>query len=271
MLADMEGEAIKIFDPETVPRTVSAVEVKLVRGVYESSRHTHPKAQLIIGMKGMVTCEAANSLWIVPSDYAVWIPGEVEHAVRGSGELDLYVVFIDTHSVLGLPSDHCMLSISPLLRELIREAARLPYLYDLAGPHGRLVQTMLDQLAIAHKERLHLPLPADDRLRRIAMAIAREPSDKATMGDWAKRTALSERTLSRLVPQQTGMSFRCWRQQLQVMIAIERLSAGEAVHVVAIDLGFESTSAFISMFRKVLGKPPGRYLAERKKAIGGER
>jgi AraC-like DNA-binding protein len=32
---------------------------------------------------------------------------------------------------------------------------------------------------------------------------------------------------------------------------------------VAVELGYEGASAFVTMFRKAMGKPPARYLAER--------
>ena len=37
------------------------------------------------------------------------------------------------------------------------------------------------------------------------------------------------------------------------------LAGGEAVTNVAMDVGYESPSAFIAMFKKVLGTTPGRY------------
>jgi AraC-like DNA-binding protein len=59
------------------------------------------------------------------------------------------------------------------------------------------------------------------------------------------------------------MSFGRWRQQLQIMLALKRLSEGDSVQVVAFDLGYESSSAFVTMFRKTLGKPPLKFLADR--------
>ena len=260
----MIGGDHDIFDAESVPRPVAAVEVQLVSNGYESSRHCHRKAQLIVGISGLITCEIDGGLWMVPAHCAVWIPGQVHHSVKGTGKLDLYVLFVDPDLAPGLPESCCTMAVSPLLREMVIEMARLPPLYDGAGPAGRLVRTMLDQLAVAPTEHLHLPLPSDSRLRRIADAISADPSDRATLGQWARRVGVSERTLSRLVPQLTGMSFTRWRQQFHIMIALERLAAGESVQGVAFDLGYESASAFISMFRKALGKPPAKYLAERK-------
>ena len=48
------------------------------------------------------------------------------------------------------------------------------------------------------------------------------------------------------------------------------LAAGAAVTTVALDLGYENASGFITMFRKAMGQPPGRYLADRMGAIHHE-
>jgi AraC-like DNA-binding protein len=45
-----------------------------------------------------------------------------------------------------------------------------------------------------------------------------------------------------------------------LVTAVARLAEGQAVTTVAYDLGYESPSAFIAMFRRNLGHTPGRYL-----------
>jgi AraC-like DNA-binding protein len=59
------------------------------------------------------------------------------------------------------------------------------------------------------------------------------------------------------------MSFGRWRRQLHIILALRQLSAGQTVQAVAMDLGYESASSFVTMFRKMVGKPPSRYLLER--------
>ena len=59
------------------------------------------------------------------------------------------------------------------------------------------------------------------------------------------------------------MSFGRWRHQFQLMLAIKLLSEGAAVQSIALDLGYENSSTFVTMFRKALGKPPVRFLADR--------
>jgi AraC-like DNA-binding protein len=80
---------------------------------------------------------------------------------------------------------------------------------------------------------------------------------------------MSERTLFRMILKDTGMSFGRWRQQFHIMLALERLAEGDSVQAVAFDLGYESASAFITMFKKALGQPPGKYLASRRNQATG--
>ena len=44
------------------------------------------------------------------------------------------------------------------------------------------------------------------------------------------------------------MSFGRWRQQLHILIALQRLAQGASVQTVALDLGYEGASAFVTMF-----------------------
>ena len=43
---------------------------------------------------------------------------------------------------------------------------------------------------------------------------------------------------------------------------MEMLAAGQSVTTVALDLGYDSPSAFTAMFRRTLGTTPRRYFGE---------
>lgn len=249
------------LNPHLVPRDVSAIGMETTPDKMTDEPHAHRKAQLIYAARGMVRCNVAKGLWMVPPQCALWIPGGMPHAVCPVGDVELYILFLDPEVASIAPSECCTLSINPLLRELVIAASRLPPLYDRDGPPGRLIQTMLDELAVAPVERSHLPLPADQRLRKIADALIAQPSTRATIAYWARHVLMSERSLVRLVRNETGMGFGAWRQQFQIMLALERLARGDKVQTVALELGYGSVSAFITMFRKAMGQPPGRYLA----------
>ncbi|MGC1550272.1 MAG: helix-turn-helix transcriptional regulator [Rhodanobacter sp.] len=257
-------------DPDLVPRPVvtmgaaGIVTASLSRHETETDFHRHRKGELLLALRGVLTCEVEGSLWLVPPQSAIWIPGDVLHNVKAAGTIECYIVFIDPSVASNLPSNCCALSTTPLLRELLIRSASLPVLYPEGGMESHLVTLLLDEIAIAPTGNLHLPMPADARLRKIGEMIMGDPADRGTIQTWARRVGLSERTLARLLTQQTGMSFGRWRQQLHLMLAVKWLGTGSSVQQVADDLGYESAGSFVTMFRKALGTSPGRYMAERR-------
>ena len=54
------------------------------------------------------------------------------------------------------------------------------------------------------------------------------------------------------------MSFEQWKRQAILLQALRELSDGKSVTNVALDLGYESPSAFVAMFRRALGTTPGK-------------
>lgn len=263
---DTSSAVNDFIDPDQVPRPVMTVGVSIVTTGMELDFHRHRKAQLLLTIRGVVTCEAGNGLWIVPPQCAIWIPGDMMHKIKGIGTIDACCVFIEPAAAPSLPASCCTVSVTPLLRELLFRCAHFPALYREGGAESHLVTLLLDEIAAAPTENLHLPMPADDRLRRIAEMMMTTPSDRGTMGMWAKRVGLSERTLARMMADQTGMSFGRWRQQLTIMLALQWLGKGVSIQRVAADLGYESPGSFVTMFRKVLGTSPGRYMAERRRS-----
>ncbi|MGA7826924.1 MAG: helix-turn-helix domain-containing protein, partial [Geobacteraceae bacterium] len=72
----------------------------------------------------------------------------------------------------------------------------------------------------------------------------------------------------RLFVRETGLTFGAWRKRLVLQEAIERLGTGQNITRVAFDLGYQSLSAFIAMFRQALGASPGQYLRLESKSAG---
>ncbi|MDJ0957903.1 MAG: AraC family transcriptional regulator [Arenicellales bacterium] len=125
-------------------------------------------------------------------------------------------------------------------------------------PH--LTALLIDEIAAMTFEPLHLPHAKDERIARLSSALLEQPGDHTSLRGWADRLRLSPRTLIRRIKDETGMTFRELRRQGRILAALERLPLGESVTNVAMDVGFDSPSAFIQAFRNVTGKTPGRYL-----------
>jgi AraC-like DNA-binding protein len=252
---------------DNVPRPVVALRAATVSQDWEYARHQHRKAQLLYSVRGILHCEIEDGLWIVPSRCAIWIPGNLAHSVRSLGMAECHCLFVEPESAPELLERCCTISVSPLLRELLLKAVGFSECYALEGREARLIGTLLDELATASVENLHLPLPRDPRLRRLANLLLEHPAEQATKSVWAARVGMSERSMSRHLLREIGMSFGRWRRQLHVILALQRLSKGERVQAVALELGYENASGFVTMFRKAVGKPPARYLSDQTRNV----
>src|SRR6476469_8326456 len=245
------------FDVDAVLAPVIAVRVDVTDTKAEVPSHWHRKGQLVFALGGGVTCRVPSGLWMVPPHCGVWVPGGMEHSNIATANARIFFVYIEPGAA-DLPDRCCTLSISPLLRELIIELSDRVQDDDARG--GLLSRILLTELPRMPVQQLHLPISSEPRLRRIAEALAEDPADRSTLAEWANRVALSESSLARLVVKETGLTFGRWRQQLHLIVAIRELASGTSVQQVSADLGYESVTAFITMFKKALGKPPAKYL-----------
>ncbi len=197
--------------------------------------------------------------WVVPPHRAVWIPAGVVHGHRAHGPTRLRTV---NFAVADAPPGFdrpTVLAVSPLLREVV---IALTDDDGLAAEQRRnLERVALDQLRRVETLPTGLPSPADDRLRRIADLLHAHPADRRTLAEFGRTVGASERTLSRLFREQTGMTFPQWRGQLRLHHALVLLAAGTSVTSVATACGYSGPSAFIEAFRHAFGTTPGRFHA----------
>jgi AraC-like DNA-binding protein len=248
------------FDCDRSDRPVVALHVDFSHYEAEVPPHQHRQGQLILALHGAVSCRAANCFWIVPPGCGVWIPGGVPHSNQVTANARLSYLFVEPGEA-ALPEECCTLSVSPMLREMILRLADVRGSYAPDDHVGRLVRVLLDELALMPKEGLELPVSSHPKIVMIAAALTAEPSDRRILGEWAAHVAMSERSLKRLMVQETGLTFGQWRRQLHLVIALRELASGATVQRVSSDLGYESATAFIVMFKKALGTTPMRYFA----------
>ncbi|MCH6588764.1 MAG: AraC family ligand binding domain-containing protein [Proteobacteria bacterium] len=113
---------------------------------YQIAPHRHARAQLVYASQGVMTVTAAAGSWVVPPQRAVWMPAGAEHAVRVNRAISMRSLFIRPESAPGLPPACRVVTVSILLRALILRAMSIPPLYDEAGPDGRILRVILDEL-----------------------------------------------------------------------------------------------------------------------------
>lgn len=244
------------YDKGLVP--VSAMAVDYPNG-HNTTPHQHPTAQLIHAVQGVMLVATESGQWIVPPTRGIWMPANTTHWIRMIGDVRIRTVYIREDAAPDLPSGCRVLGISALLRELILAAIDNPQDYPDDSRPGRIARLILDELLEVPTLALHLPNPSDPRLKRITDTIAEHPDDDTTAGEWAERLHVDPKTVHRLFAKETGMTFGQWRQQARLLTALERLAQGEKILNVALELGYNSPSAFTTMFKKQFGVPPSEF------------
>lgn len=247
-----------IIDP-TVPVMTVALDVKQAGC---AALHAHPRGQLIYASSGVMRVVCMRDVWVVPPAQAVWVPPGIEHEVYFPGEVSLRNLFIDNSVTDTLPNECTVLKVSPLLRELIVESVETGNSYPPDSAAYRLNMVIIDELHKMEPTDLRLPMGRDERLSRAMNMLLENPGDNRNIHELARAAGASSRTLARLFLQETGLTFGTWRKRLILQEAIERLGSGQNVTAVAYDLGYQSLSAFIEMFRQALGTPPGQYMQQ---------
>ncbi len=240
----------------SVPRPVVALATDLPPA-HEIDWHSHPRFQLVYAARGVMTVDTRDATWVVPPQRAVWMPPTVQHRLKASGAVELRSLYILPDAAGGMPSSCEVFEVTPLLRELILRATELPREYDEQGPAGRVMRLLLDELGSLQRLPYHLPMPKTAPLAPICRRLLDAPSDTATLAELAD--GLSTRTLARHFRRETGMSFAEWRRRARLLRALGWIAEGRPILEVAIELGYDSPSAFSAMFRRELGAPPSHF------------
>ncbi len=222
-------------------------------------RHSHDWPQLVYASQGVMRVETEQGAFVVPSQRAVWIPGGLPHSIEMSGRVWMRTLYLAPELAATLPRRCCVVAVPPLLRELILHAIELGPLASDVAEHRHLVDVLLDQLRVLPVVPLELPLPRDDRALRVARRLREDPGGAAPLEELAREAGASRRTLERLFQRETGISLGRWRQQARLLQSLQLLAHGEPVTSVALEVGYESPSAFVAAFASAFGTTPGRY------------
>ena len=220
--------------------------------------HSHGSGQLIACARGVLSVGTALGHWTVPARHGIWLPPHHVHSARPVGAFTGFSLYVRRAACDRLPVQPCTLAINPLLWEAAWRSAGWG-----TGPldeaQARLAAVIVDELAALSAQPLGLPLPQDARLRRIAEALLKSPADRRGLAAWAALGGLSSRSLSRRWVDETSLSFTAWQQRARLLASLERLACGGSVTSAALDAGYGSASAFITLFKRSFGRTPAAY------------
>ena len=233
--------------------------------------HAHDEAQLIFAVSGTMQVYTASGRWLVPPQLAVWVPAGVAYRTEMLSDTEHRMIYWHPSASRawaprGSLDRAFALRVTPLLRELIFAAFETDARPDKTELVVRLI---LHELTETPDAPTFLPLPASAIGRRVADLALADPRSRLDIGGLASRAATSVRTISRLFPIETGLTYKSWRQRVRIVLAIDQLSAGSTISEVAAHAGFASTAAFCFAFRQVTKLTPTSFLDDAARRLTG--
>ena len=226
---------------------------------WQVPEHAHVSDQLIYATSGVMEVAAAGSLWLIPPQFAAWIPARTRHAIRMPVAVSMRTLYLKPGLARGKTCS--VLHVAPLLRELIVEAVRIGDLKARNKGHAAFRDVLLVQIARATPIPTVLPMPKDVRARALAERVIANPRSQAALETECREAGMSARTLQRIFRREIGTDFETWRRQARLMKAVELLAAGRSIKETAFAVGYRQSSTFVATFRKSLGMTPKAWIA----------
>lgn len=223
---------------------------------HDSGFHKHDRGQLLFTQSGCVNIHLPNRLCMLPPTRIAWIPPGIPHRAQMTGPVDYRSIYFDVTRYSGLPSVVEVMDVTPLLRAALEKIATAEFATNWeTGAGANVVAVCLDEIHVAHRQPMLLPLPSDVRL-----STFNTNELPPLLREFAASQGASEKTIGRIFRSQTGMSYQQWRQQWRLLKAVELLGQGQSTTSAAFDLGFASDSAFIAFFKGMTGYTPRRFM-----------
>lgn len=229
--------------------------------------HTHDFGQFFSAIHGSMYVGTRDRVLLLNPAMAVWIPPDVEHWLRYVSSNEIIYVDVNRAESDRLGAEARIVQMTPLLQALMgvipdSESS------SLTKPHEAALYDLLFHEILAAKDvPLSIAMPQDKRISGLAQAAINDPGSITSIDEWLIGASASRKTIERLFIAETGMPPSRWLRQIRILHAVSQLAAGKKISSVALDLGYESPSAFTYMFRSTVGLSP-RAFRQTEKSVG---
>lgn len=226
-------------------------------GLYPA--HNHPWGEFVYAVNGVIEVRFEGGHYLVPPQYGIWLPPNIHHLGQNRRAAWHSSVYVGAELCTNLPAHVTALSVTPLIREMMEHLRQHPPGIPSSEDEQRFLRVLVDMLVRAERVGTYLPTTDDPVIQKVLSLLESNPGDSRPLAELAHYANTSERTLMRRCQQSLGMSLAEWRQRLRVVKAMHLLAEGCTVETIALDLGYASSSAFITMFRRLTGETPDEY------------
>lgn len=230
---------------------------------YIEDTHQHDRIQLLHTLSGVIHVRTAEGIWVIPPSKGIWIPENKKHAIMIFGEVEARGIFVEPFARADFMTECSVVAIPRYLSELINQAVLIKEEILAHTRNERLLELILDEIRFLEEVPFQLPEAQSELLKNICKNIRENLSATNHLDDIARQHHLSAKTLSRLFLKELDMNFSVWLKQAKLLQALTDLEMKKPILNIALDLGYESPSAFSYMFKREMGLTPTEYLKKK--------
>jgi AraC-like DNA-binding protein/quercetin dioxygenase-like cupin family protein len=221
--------------------------------------HAHPWHQVLFPISGLLQSNIESKSIIVPHNGMLFIPANTLHKSVSVTKTQFLAVYLNPQSPVNYGDNPKSCLVTPFLKELIVFLVEHGLDNHTEQMTTSLLCVLRDQIAIAEHYEIPLLLPSDRRLMAIFVELNQQPDLPLTLAEWAIKVGASSRTLSRLCAKEFNQSFAIWRQNIRLVLSLQLLEKSMTIQNIALDLGYQSDSAYIHAFKGLFAQTPSQY------------
>lgn len=234
----------RVFEPEPLK-------------AFEVDRH-----YLLYSAKGSLRLETEDRSWMLPPSRAAWIAANVPIKIEIKHPVTCCSVLFDTNFIEA-PDPACeVFDMTPMAREMVLECRE----WGLEAELDEYAVQLFRTLAMTCRKLSNtpcdtwVPLGESQQLKNALLATQDRLADSVEFAEIARAAHLSERSLARRFADETGMTWRQMQRRMRMIRAMELLAGDDQqVTTIALDVGYNSLSAFNAAFREFTGQSPTEY------------
>ena len=223
--------------------------------------HSHAWVQLLYAKEGalFLYLDRSKERMLVSPQQGVLIPAGVKHSVGTLSNVELVSLYMPSEVFDFCSVKAQLVEINSFLKSLLIEMERTPTSNDEGG-QKLLVDLVFHRLKSAKRLFTSAPMPHDRRVLQCISSVGIKSICSMDKREFALLSNVSESTLSRIIRVDTNLSYRQWKTQLVVHVAIDEMLNGKSVSGISSELGYDSPSSFIHMFKMMTGRSPARFI-----------
>ena len=221
-----------------------------------NDKHHHQLAQLSVPKNGILYLMIYDKVYILPSHMAIFIPPNAPHGIyKPNPNTIIENIYFQEDNYPLLPKEIKTFHLSDLAKSVIARLCQVPKKNLAEKKTKNLVTVLLDELSDSENQlEYKVAIPCEEGLLKIFNYMMDVVDYLPSLADCAKLINVSPRTLQRKLRDEFNTHFILWRQHIMFIKSLALLYKYKKTSIASYKLGYNSESAFITMFKKMSGQ-----------------